>query len=144
MAVATRYAAAAEDALVGGDLYDYHHCDDYTRFLVGDARGKGLGAVEQAARVIRAFRQAAASESSLARVAQTMSRYLVPFLDDEGFVTASLVQVADPVKLTIVSCGHPPPVLARTDRSVSYLEPFVGLPLGLDDTYHGALAPAPD
>ena len=32
----------AEDAVVGGDLYDCYHSRSHTRFLIGDVRGKGL------------------------------------------------------------------------------------------------------
>ena len=60
VAVACRYLSAARDAVVGGDLYDCSLVGHRTRFLVGDVRGKGMASVEQAARVIRAFRQAAA------------------------------------------------------------------------------------
>ena len=68
--VGARYLSAAEDAVVGGDLYDCYHSDAHdVRFLVGDVRGKGIGAVEQAARVIRAFRQSAATEPTLPEVA---------------------------------------------------------------------------
>ena len=63
--VTARYQSAVEDAVVGGDLYDVSLVGERVRLLVGDVRGKGLAAVEQAARVIRAFRQAAASEASI-------------------------------------------------------------------------------
>ena len=63
--VTARYQSAAEDAVVGGDLYDCSLVGGRVRFLVGDVRGKGIAAVEQAARVIRAFRQAAAAHESL-------------------------------------------------------------------------------
>ena len=55
--VATRYLSASEDSFVGGDLYDCSLTEGYTRFIVGDVRGKGIAAVEQAARVIRAERR---------------------------------------------------------------------------------------
>src|SRR5690606_29833449 len=58
--IAVRYRSASQDTVIGGDLYDCYHSRSHTRFLIGDVRGKGLGAIEQAARVIRAFRQAAA------------------------------------------------------------------------------------
>lgn len=68
-----RYLSAAEDTVVGGDLYDCSYEGGQVRLLIGDVRGKGIGAVEQAARVIRAFRQAAARETSLPAVAADMS-----------------------------------------------------------------------
>ena len=130
-----RYLSAAQEAVVGGDLYDCYHSDAHVRLLVGDVRGKGIGAVEQAARVIRAFRQAAATQPDLPAVASHMSRYLEPFFDDEEFVTALLVDASDPARLTLVSCGHPPPLHIGPGGQASLPEAPAGLPLGLGDVY---------
>jgi hypothetical protein len=128
---ASRYLSAASDAVIGGDLYDCSVTEGYTRFIVGDVRGKGLEAVEHAARVIRAFRQAAATKSSLAEAVEDMNTYLTPFLGDEDFVTALLLDLTFQDKVTITSCGHPPAILVRPDGSARFLEPPSGLPLGL-------------
>ena len=141
VAVGTRYLSAADDALVGGDLYDYYYDDATTRFLVGDVRGKGLDAVEQAARVIRSFRQSASSVADLPEVAKSMTAYLAPFLDDEEFVTALLVDVSDPTHLTLVSCGHPQPLLSTKGGPARLLELPAGLPLGLADSYTAVKVP---
>ena len=135
MAVATRYLSAAEDAEVGGDLYDCYHSDIYTRFLVGDVRGKGVAAVEHAARVIRAFRQAAALRPTLTEVAREMSAYLSAFFEEEDFATALLVDASDPDRLVVVSCGHPEPVMVSADGSAAHLETVPCLPLGLGADY---------
>lgn len=135
VAVSVRYLSAAEDAVVGGDLYDCYHSTAHTRFLVGDVRGKGIGAVEQAARVIRVFRQAAATQSTLAGVAEEMSAYLAHFFDDEEFVTAILVEVLDEGTLSVVSCGHPQPVLVAVDGRATVVDVPACLPLGLGDDY---------
>lgn len=141
VAICTRYLSAAQDAVVGGDLYDCYHSDAHMRFLVGDVRGKGIAAVEQAARVIRAFRQSAATQPDLPGVAQEMSAYLAPFFDDEEFVTAALVDATDPDRLTLVSCGHPPPMLVDREGPASLLEAPAGLPLGLGATYESLTVP---
>lgn len=138
VAAAVRYLSAAEDAVVGGDLYDCYHSAAHTRFLVGDVRGKGIGAVEQAARVIRAFRQSAATEATLAGVAEDMNSYLQHFFDDEEFVTAVLVEVLDDTTLSLVSCGHPQPLLVRGDGPASTFDLPAGLPLGLGGGYEAA------
>ena len=39
-----------------------------------------------------------------------MSDYLTPFLDDEEFVTAALIQITDGTRVTLVNCGHPAPL----------------------------------
>ena len=101
------------------------------RFLVGDVRGKGLAAVEQAARVIRAFRQAAATETSLPDVARDMDAYLTPFMGDEDFATALLVDASHRGRVTLLACGHPPPMLIRPDGTAELLTVPPGLPLGL-------------
>ncbi len=126
-----RYLSAAQDAVIGGDLYDCYHFDDRVRFLIGDVRGKGIGAVEQASRVIRAFRQAAARQDDLPAVAADMTSYLEPFFDTEEFVTALLVDASDPAGLRVVSCGHPPALLVCADGRAELVEAPPGLPLGL-------------
>jgi serine phosphatase RsbU (regulator of sigma subunit) len=131
VSVASRYVSAAQDAMVGGDLYDCSLVGHRIRFLVGDVRGKGVAAVEQAARVIRAFRQAAALYAGIDSVAEDMNSYLVPFFDDEEFVTGLLVDVTDPETLTLTSCGHPPAVLVPKAGPPRYVEARTGLPLGL-------------
>lgn len=130
---ASRYVSAAKDAVVGGDLYDCSVTQGFTRFIVGDVRGKGLEAVEQAARVIRAFRQAAATKATLVETVHDMNSYLTPFLGQEDFVTALLVDLTRPETIVLTSCGHPPAILVRPDGSATFLEPPTGLPLGVGD-----------
>lgn len=139
--LAARYQSAAQDAVVGGDLYDCYHYAGRVRFLVGDVRGKGIAAVEQSARVIRAFRQSAGTTNTLPALAHDMSEYLEPFFDDEEFVTALLVDASEPGAITIVSCGHPPGLLVQPDASTSLLDAPPGLPLGLGDTYDAISVP---
>jgi serine phosphatase RsbU (regulator of sigma subunit) len=141
VAIGARYLSAAQDAVVGGDLYDCYHSTSQMRVMVGDVRGKGIGAVEQAARVIRAFRQSAATEPTLPGVAQDMTAYLEPFFDDEEFVTALLVDGSDPESLRLVSCGHPPALIVRANGSATLVEAPAGLPLGLGETYDGLTVP---
>jgi serine phosphatase RsbU (regulator of sigma subunit) len=133
--IAFRYQSAGEDTLIGGDLYDCYHSRTHTRFLIGDVRGKGIGAVEQAARVIRAFRQAAAIQPDLDAVADDMSGYLSPFFDDEEFVTALLLDTTDADRPLLVSAGHVPPLLVHADRTCEFLEADADLPLGLGRRY---------
>jgi sigma-B regulation protein RsbU (phosphoserine phosphatase) len=129
--IAGRYVSAAEDAVVGGDLFDCSVTEGYTRFIVGDVRGKGIAAVEQAARVIRAFRQSAATQPELADVVVGIDSYLTPFLGDEEFVTAILVDMVSAERVRLVSCGHPPAVLIRADGTAELVEVDPGLPLGI-------------
>lgn len=134
VALGARYLSSTEDAVVGGDFFDFYHAGSMTRLIIGDVRGKGLAAVEQAGRAIRAFRQAAASHGELAETAVEISTYMMPFLDDEEFITALLVDLSADGRVTVVSCGHPLAVLL-TDRGASHVEAPAGLPLGLGREY---------
>ena len=134
--ITARYEAAGDDALVGGDLYDCYVGEGMTRLVIGDARGKGVAAVEQAARVIRAFRQAAASAPMLPDVAEQMSRYLSEFITDpEEFVTALLLEIREPDHISVVSCGHPVPVHITPAGVVTDVAMTAGLPLGWGGSY---------
>ena len=105
------------------------------RVIIGDVRGKGLDAVLLARHVLSAFRRSAAAVPALDQVAGEISRAIRPHLGEEDFVTAALAQIAPGGKLTVVNCGHHPPLLHRG----GVLRPLVGqtaaLPLGLDDDF---------
>lgn len=135
LAMASRYVSAYEDTLVGGDLYDFTVHDESTRLIIGDVRGKGLTAIEHAARVIRAFRQFATVDVDLAEAAGDVSAYVAQFFGDEDFATALLVESRQPGRLRVVNCGHPAPVLVSRDGTVTHLETAAGLPLGLGASY---------
>ena len=61
-----------------------------------------------------------------------VGRAIRPYVGEEDFVTAVLVQIAHGGELTIVNCGHHPPLL----RHCGDLRPLTGgkaaLPLGLE------------
>lgn len=140
--IAARYEAAQEGAFIGGDLYAVQDTPHGVRLVVGDVRGKGMGAVAAVAVVIGAFREAAEQESTLEAVAQRLERALAregtrrDGLDAfEGFTTAVLAELphGDGV-LRIVDRGHPPPLLLHADGTVDTLlvkEP--ALPLGMGE-----------
>ncbi|MGW7084766.1 PP2C family protein-serine/threonine phosphatase [Streptomyces sp. NPDC054871] len=140
--VAARYEAAEADAFIGGDLYAVQDTPHGVRVIVGDVRGKGMGAVAAVAVVIGAFREAAEQEATLEAVAQRLERALAregtrrDGLDAfEGFTTAVLAEIPHgdgPVRL--INRGHPGPLLLRGDGRLCVLsatEP--ALPLGMGD-----------
>jgi sigma-B regulation protein RsbU (phosphoserine phosphatase) len=112
--IAARYRSSTAEALVGGDFYDLVALDSRIRIVIGDVRGKGLEAVQHAARAIRAFRQWGSIEQDLAMVAVRMHDYMSPFLGDEDFVTALILQVERDGSVSVVNCGHPAPLLITT------------------------------
>jgi serine phosphatase RsbU (regulator of sigma subunit) len=68
-------------------------------------------------------------------VAGEVGRAIRPHLGEEDFVAAALAQIAPSGELTVVYCGHHPPLL----RHDSGLQPLTGqtaaLPLGLADDF---------
>ncbi|MGW0839360.1 PP2C family protein-serine/threonine phosphatase [Streptomyces sp. NPDC002787] len=145
--IAARYEAAQAGASIGGDLYAVQDSPHGVRLIVGDVRGKGLGAVSAVAVLIGAFREAAEQESTLEAVAQRLERALAReaarreaarrdgTVEYEGFVTAVLAEFPhDAGRARIVNRGHPSPLLLYADGTLRTLDaPQPALPLGMDD-----------
>ncbi|MEU6126120.1 PP2C family protein-serine/threonine phosphatase [Streptomyces sp. NPDC047123] len=140
--IAARYEAAQADAFIGGDLYAVQDTPHGVRLIVGDVRGKGMGAVAAVAVVIGAFREAAEQEATLEAVAQRLERALAregtrrDGLDAfEGFTTAVLAEIRHGEgTVRLINRGHPAPLLLRGDGRLCVLsatEP--ALPLGMGD-----------
>jgi len=146
--IAARYEAAQEGAFIGGDLYAVQDTPYGVRLVLGDVRGKGMGAVAAVAVVIGAFREAAEQEATLEAVAQRLERALAREAArrggleiTEGFATAVLAELphGDGI-VRIVNRGHPPPLLLTADGTLRVLSPSeAALPLGMGD-----LGGAPD
>ena len=81
------------------------------RLVRGDVRGRGLEAVQLAASVLNAFRQAAPSSPSLRDLAVRLDRVVAAVSGDEDFVTAVLAEPHDDGSFDVVNCGHHPPLL---------------------------------
>jgi serine phosphatase RsbU (regulator of sigma subunit) len=132
MRIAVSYTSAASAARIGGDLYEVAPALQTTRVIIGDVQGKGLEAVETAALVVGAFREAAPEEAKLAEVGERLERALNRRLEGEKFVTAVLVEVDDEHCVTLVNYGHPAPLLLSADGEVVFAEPpQTAPPLGL-------------
>ena len=117
---AARYVSAAEEARIGGDLYEVVGTPSGTRAIVGDVKGKGLDAVQLAATVLAAFRRAAPVAVDLLGVARELDTVVTAVAEDEDFVTAVLVEFGDDGALRVVNLGHLPPILvgASEDSAV--------------------------
>jgi len=142
------YLSAAAEARIGGDLYEAVPTSHGVRLLIGDVRGKGLPAVETAAALLGAFREAAHDEGGLAaladRVETSMTRRAaqLPGNDtDERFVTAVFAEI-NPHNhtLRIVNCGHPPPLLIRphhiSELTTNHTAPPLNLGILTEEPYH--------
>jgi serine phosphatase RsbU (regulator of sigma subunit) len=140
--LAAHYEAAQAGAFIGGDFYAAQDTPHGARFVLGDVRGKGLGAVAAVGVVIGAFREAAEQETTLEAVAQRLDRALAREAtlrheqqDFEEFATAILVEVPHSHEtVRVVNRGHPTPLLLQPDGSLDELTPPVAaLPLGMTD-----------
>ncbi len=135
VAIAARYESATHEARVGGDFYDAVEVADGLRVIIGDVRGKGLEAVQHAARVIQAFRQSAGSAPDVAVLAKQLNARLLPHFGDEDFVTALIIEAAPDGTLQIVNCGHHPAILSEPDGTSRSIDGAHALPLGLADDF---------
>ncbi|MFD8481987.1 PP2C family protein-serine/threonine phosphatase [Kitasatospora sp. NPDC059673] len=141
--LAVRYVSAADAARIGGDLYSVLDTPYGTRVLVGDVRGKGLGAVQTAAVVLGAFREAAYDETELPVVAGRIEASMHRHVADGEFTTALFAEFGATGRIELLHLGHVPPIRVGADGRAEVLEatdPW--LPLGLGDLA-AAGAPCP-
>ena len=135
ISAAARYRSATPGACAGGDLYDIIPTGHGIRVIIGDVRGRGADAVLLARHVLSAFRRSAVAEPALEHVAGEISRAIKPHLGEEDFVTAALVQIVPGGELTVVSCGHHPPLLHHDGDLWPLADRTASLPLGLEDDF---------
>jgi sigma-B regulation protein RsbU (phosphoserine phosphatase) len=133
VALAARYLSAAEDALIGGDLYETAYTPHGVRIIVGDVRGKGLDAVRLASVVLGCFRSVVFETERLEDVAERLHERVSAELDPEEFVTVVLVELPLTGGVRIVNCGHHPPLRVGPAESSFLVSTTVGTPLGMLD-----------
>ncbi|TQL77877.1 stage II sporulation protein E [Stackebrandtia endophytica] len=127
--VAGRYVSASEQADIGGDLYEAIDTPYGTRLIIGDVRGKGLPAVRLASTVLGSFRHVAYERSDLRTVVSDLDRAVARGAGYEDFVTAAFLEERGGT-LTILNCGHPPPLLLRRGELELLEPPAAAPPLG--------------
>ncbi|BAJ26112.1 MULTISPECIES: PP2C family protein-serine/threonine phosphatase [Kitasatospora] len=134
--LALYYSAAAEQAQIGGDLYEAVRTPFGVRIILGDVQGKGLPAVELAAALLGSFREAAYDAPDLPALATRLEVGLQRYAERasspdaaERFATAVLLEIPNGSAVAyLLNCGHPPPVLLGADGSVRPVEPEAPLP----------------
>jgi serine phosphatase RsbU (regulator of sigma subunit) len=145
---ASIYLAAESGARIGGDLYEAVQTRYGVRMIVGDVRGKGLPAVQAAAAVLGAFREAAHYEKDLAEVvdhcAAAVRRQRAADHDEdyrmECFVTAVVAEVTDGSRVQLINRGHPAPLVLSGGRARALDAGVPMPPLGLEDLMTGTPA----
>jgi sigma-B regulation protein RsbU (phosphoserine phosphatase) len=129
LSIAARYISASAAADIGGDLYEALDTPYGVRMIIGDVRGKGLEAVRLASIVLGSYRHVAYERADLRAVVADLDRAVARSVGDEDFVTAALVEERGGT-LTIVNCGHPPPLLLRRGEVIELNPPASAPPLG--------------
>lgn len=110
---------------IGGDYFDYIPLSRTRLGLaVADVSGHGI----PSALVMTAFRALlrtkARGKASPARMVTMINRLLPEFTGNNHFVTVLYTILDAPTgDLTFVSCGHPLPLMVRSDGEVNTLEP---------------------
>ncbi|KUO07948.1 hypothetical protein AQJ58_32935 [Streptomyces sp. DSM 15324] len=140
------YQAGEGGTLVGGDLYDLCETPFGVRAIIGDVRGKGLGAVQTVAAVLGSFRVSAHEWRSLSGLAERLELSIArnsPAGEDgdpELFVTALVLEFPPGGgEVRIVDRGHPAPLVVGGPQARRLVtEP--GLPLGLGALVSGGAA----
>jgi len=129
LVIAARYISASATADIGGDLYEALDTPYGTRMIIGDVRGNGLDAVRLASTVLGSYRHVAYERAELSAVVADLDRAVARSVGDEDFVTAALVEERGGT-ITIVNCGHPPPLLLRHGAVIPLDPPSASPPLG--------------
>ncbi|NUU24390.1 MAG: serine/threonine-protein phosphatase [Streptomycetaceae bacterium] len=143
--IAALYLPADQETKVGGDMFAVVRSRHGMRVLMGDVRGKGVGAIATAATLMSCFREAAHYEPGLPGLAARLEERIAQ-IDadragpaDERFATAVLFAFDEPDHLRMLSCGHTPPLHLRGGRAVELELPSGAPPLGTAGLY-GAMA----
>ncbi|MEU5658781.1 PP2C family protein-serine/threonine phosphatase [Streptomyces sp. NPDC047737] len=126
-----RYVPAESEAAIGGDLYVVQSTPFGIRVMVGDVRGKGLGAVRAVSADLGAFRYAADEAEDLPQLVDRLERALMREgarrggqEQEEGFTTALIAELSEDLDVVrLVNRGHPPPVLLDAKGRATLLEP---------------------
>ena len=130
LTLAARYVSASVAARIGGDLYEVVATEHGTRLLIGDVRGKGLDAVRLASAVLGCFREVAHTRPDLGGVHEALEATVTRIAGPEDFVTVALVELTGEGG-SILSCGHPAPILVLDGRASLVPIDKPVLPLGL-------------
>nr|WP_137969489.1 PP2C family protein-serine/threonine phosphatase [Streptomyces antimycoticus] len=153
VSLASTYVAAETEARIGGDLYALVRAPGPTRLIIGDARGKGLGAIGDIETVLGAFRFNAHRHSTLSGLASALesdvrwdlgeSHHGDP--DDwpsEHFITAAVLEIPDnQLCARLISFGHLPPLLLHGGQVTPLEVAAPAPPLGLGTLTEAEYAP---
>ena len=112
VALSARYLSAAVEAQVGGDLYEVVRGPSSVRLLVGDVAARDSPRCAPRRWCSASSAPPPPATGDVAHVAREIDRRIRAYLPDaEDFVTGVLVDIEHDGHFSVVSCGHPAPVL---------------------------------
>jgi PAS domain S-box-containing protein len=133
---AATYHPALETVEVGGDWYDVvrHAVDevplDVVDVIVGDVEGHDGHAAARMARYSTLVRAACCRRESVESIIEELRQFHAT-VDSERLVTIALARLdVASGAVTVVSAGHPPPVVRRASGEVEVVELSVDPPVG--------------
>lgn len=139
------YHASNPYASIGGDLYAAARTADGMRIVIGDVKGKGLPAVDDAAALLGAFRGAPHKFVSLRQLVADLESSMRTHFEasaradsnaGERFITMLVLEIPDSMgAISMINCGHPAPYLIGPEgpRLVPPTQPSP--PLGLNSVH---------
>lgn len=109
--------------VVGGDFYDYYRADGDIVFLIADVSDKGLSAAMFMMEARDELKMAVYAEESLTEAVTSVNRVLCADNRENMFLTLWIARINPNTGFgQYVNCGHPAPLLRRTDGTVRKLE----------------------
>jgi len=117
MEMAVRYLPASDQAEVGGDFYEALPWQDGVLVAIGDVQGHSLHAATIMGEVRHALRAFASEGHTPLAITGLVNEVLRRF--HPGIITTLCLVLANPAtgELTIVNCGHMPPLLVADGRA---------------------------
>jgi len=132
------YAAALDEARVGGDFFDaFALSEDRVALVVGDVSGKGLTAAGRTAEVKYALRAFLHEYAALDQALDRLNKFIcethrLDVLNQETFIVLALTVVNTVTGEALFStAGAEPTLILRSDGIVESIE-LTGCPLGVD------------
>ncbi|MYS85030.1 SpoIIE family protein phosphatase [Streptomyces sp. SID5474] len=129
--VASRYIPTADPLGVGGDWFDVAPLPGgRTALVVGDVMSHGMSAAATTGVLRAVARTLMALDLTPERILARLDLAARDLEDDQ--VATCLCAVYDPAEgsYTLVSAGHPPPLLVTPDGKASFVDVPVGAPIG--------------
>jgi phosphoserine phosphatase RsbU/P len=126
----THYTPAQE---VGGDFYDFINFDQgRAGIVIGDVSGKGVPAALYMAKLGSDLRTLAFTEKDPASALEKLNNLLAERSRRGMFATLLYIELeSESGKLTISNAGHLPPIVKKSDNTVTTLSTAGGSPLGI-------------